>query len=426
MNELIIGSAGNCVIAGTRIDRLACWVLSLLVACLFFFLESIDPVCSMRDLTTPEKAQNVQRYIAAFFSLCICFSYLRFSDLRSNGFKLVFYLALCDILLNVQFIVFLPLQPYSSEALCQTQGVLMTFFINTGMFWTLVISLTMYSVIGDMEHKKPLLRRFVSSPMAYHTSVWGYCAFCALLPLFFDMYGGSEFDKGGGNCGFVYSNAKSKWFSVALMWVNIWGTMLATAVIAISLRGQLKNVILVTFEVHKAYGDTHGEDQGQASDATQALIEMHGQLKWYPIILLVGWALDSSFRFFQIATGDDFTNMPDWAIHIFFFASGCSLQAILNFVVYGFTPSVRRKWNNLFKEMQSSRSIWPLFQLEGSIGTTLRESLAVPTADEGFCRQSLRESVSKEFYKEARDGSSIELAKMEKGARKPSIQGTSA
>ena len=107
----------------------------------------------MRDLTTPEQAQNVERYIAAFFSLLICFSYLRFAELRSNGFKLVFYLALCDIFLNVQFILFLPFQPYESKtALCQTQGVLFTFFVNTGMFWTLVISLTMYSVIGDVEH----------------------------------------------------------------------------------------------------------------------------------------------------------------------------------------------------------------------------------------------------------------------------------
>ncbi len=47
----------------------------------------------------------VRNIISASLSATVCYSYLRFSDLRSNGFKLVFFLAMCDFLLSMLFMV---------------------------------------------------------------------------------------------------------------------------------------------------------------------------------------------------------------------------------------------------------------------------------------------------------------------------------
>jgi hypothetical protein len=334
----------------------------------------------------------VRNIIAACLSAMICFSYIRFSDLRSNGFKLVFFLALCDFLLNIKFMVFTLIDPNSiGFAACKSQAVLVTFLINAGMFWTLLISVTMYSVIGDIYHTKPFLRRFVSSPFAYHAAVWGYSSFCSLLPLFIE--GGYGQSGGNSDCGFVFDEKFSRMISVALLFVNIWGTMLATAVIVCTLRGQLKNILAIDYDTRKSLR----ENSGQVSPETKLLLDVHNQLKWYPIGLLVGWSLDSSFRFYQIVTGTSYIDMPGWAIYVFGNASGCSLQAVLNAGIYGFTPSVRRRWSGLIDEMVNSKSLWPLLQLEGSVVDTLRESVSAPAADEGLRRQSLRESISTSY-----------------------------
>ena len=287
--------------------------------------------------------QKVQQIAACILSAAICISFIIFKELRSNGFRLVFFLALSDMLLNLQFIVFTSYQPYGGDsALCKSQAVIKTFLINAGMFWTLTISLSLYSLIGDIEEKRPRLRRFVSSPVIYHAAVWGWASVCSLAPLFFGAYGIS----GAGSCGFVYNDSHARYFSIAFQWATIWATILATVTICTILRKRLLNLSGIYL---MAQFTADGAASAPSAELAR-IMAVHDQLKWYPLILVVAWSVCSTFRMYQALTGRSFDSMPRWSVHIWILATGPSLQAIFNAVAYGLTPVVRKKWAKALQE----------------------------------------------------------------------------
>jgi hypothetical protein len=257
------------------------------------------------------------------------------------------------------------------------------------MFWSLLISLTIFSFIGDVDMKFFNLRRVVTSPIRYHSAVWGYGAFCAIIPLCFD---GAYGNSGGGVCLFVFSELISKVLSLMFLWVNIWGTIVIIIILSYITRGKLSAVLAVDYIMRAELSDSdrpHGP-----SKETQHIIEMHDQLKWYPIILIIGWSIDSSTRLYQIVTGTDYSDMPKWSVDLFTLTNGCSLQAILNAVAYGLTPTVRSKWFELFSEIRMTRSVASFFKLQGSLKATVYETFYSPVDDEDGV-MSLRESISR-------------------------------
>lgn len=340
--------------------------------------------------------QHTERILASSLSLLIVYSYLRFPLLRCNGYRLVCFLALSDLMLNFQFFLFDLLPKYDGDdPECYTQAFVKTFFINAGVFWTLLISLSMYSIIADMEVKQQLLRKFVMNHPLHHICVWGYSAICASIPLFFHgAYGYS----GGGGCGFIFSSDRSKYFSIAFQWLNIWTVIFLTCLICCVLRGKLQAVIAVDDEVRKQLSrSVSGGENEKRSPQAQRIIELHHQLKWYPIILLIGWSLTTSIRLYQMITDTDFDDMPEWIEDTFTLTTGPTLQAVLNAIAYGFTPLVRTLWREMLSEIYTSGNLLILFKF-GSNGSLFSSSQSKRTLSENDEDDEIDKLVTSENY----------------------------
>jgi hypothetical protein len=100
------------------------------------------------------------------------------------------------------------------------------------------------------------------------------------------------------------------------------------------------------------------------------MIEFYNSLKWYPLILIVGWTPSTIVRVYQMAGGFVGPNIGA----VFKLVTGMFLQGVLNAAAYGFTPVVREKWTFLLSRVWQSRDIVPIFQMEGGLGAALRES----------------------------------------------------
>ena len=104
---------------------------------------------------SPETATHVifaEHIFAMECSLFICFSYFRFTELRTVGFTLVFFLSLCDALGNLSYVVF-PSEPEEGTAKCVTQALMVSLFTPASILWSLAISLQIYATvrIADIE-----------------------------------------------------------------------------------------------------------------------------------------------------------------------------------------------------------------------------------------------------------------------------------
>jgi uncharacterized membrane protein YgcG len=300
--------------------------------------------------------EQTERLFAAFLSLLVIYSYLRFPLLRCNGYRLVFFLAVSDFFLNSQYFVFVFFEPYhAGNPICKTQGFIKTFFINASMFWMLLISLSLYSVIGDMDAKYQILRDFINNHGYHHLFVWVYSGICAGIPLLtHKVYGPS----GGGDCGFVFSSNKSIYFSIPLEWFNIWSVILITCVVSYVLRGKLLAIIAVDDRIR----ETITIPNQTRSLQVQRIVDLHDQLKWYPIILLVSWATNTGIRAYQMVTNTDFSTMPLWLANTFSLTRATAWQAILNAIAYGLTPLVRNLWYEMLLEIYETKSFLLCFK----------------------------------------------------------------
>jgi hypothetical protein len=251
----------------------------------------------------------------------------------------------------------------------------------------------MFSFVGDIDMRFVNLRRFVTSPVCYHSAVWGYGVICAITPLFFD---GAYGNSGELYCMYLFSNQISEVLSLLFFWVNIWGAILIIMLLSCATRGKLSAVLAVDRIMREELGDTdvpHGP-----SKETRNILDIHDQLKWYPVLLITGWSITSSTRLYQSFTRKDLSEMPQWSEDLFVLTTGASMQAILNAVAYGLTPTVRSKWLELFREMNMTRSVARIFVLQGSMTATIRETFCQPL-DDGSCVVSLRESISRAHQK---------------------------
>jgi hypothetical protein len=125
---------------------------------------------------------DVEHIASMACSSLILFSYLRFEELRTPGFTLVLLLTLCDAGANLSYIAFPP--PKSGSAACYSQAILVSFFVAASVFWSIIISLTIYAtVLGALNRPARHLRAFLGFPALVHAGVWGLSLALALLPL---------------------------------------------------------------------------------------------------------------------------------------------------------------------------------------------------------------------------------------------------
>jgi hypothetical protein len=297
-----------------------------------------------------DQHQLVMRLVAALMMLFVISSYLMFADLRSHGFSLVFYLAICDFAINVQSVFFAAFYPIpGGSLLCYAEAAGSTFWVSTGMLWTGLISLSLFSFVGDgVDVKYPNLRRFVSTPKLYHPAIWGYCLVTSAAPIF--IKGGYGTTRGEDYCFFIFSRSISYELSLVFFWGPVWGTILLSFALNFYLRRRIGLFLSVRSIDRSIDSSTRTNIRASfvksdtLSNERHRIVQLHDQLKWYPAILLVAWSMDSSFRIYQMLTGATYESMPLWTRNMFWYTSGYSWQPILNALVYGFTPAVRQRW----------------------------------------------------------------------------------
>ncbi|XP_044487651.1 G-protein coupled receptor 1 isoform X3 [Mangifera indica] len=113
-----------------------------------------------RILTAVNTGASILSFVgSSFIVLCYCF----FKELRKFSFKLVFYLALSDMLCSFFSIVGDP----SKGIFCSAQGYSTHFFCVASILWTTVIAFTLHRTV--VRHKTDV----EDLEAIFHLYVWG-------------------------------------------------------------------------------------------------------------------------------------------------------------------------------------------------------------------------------------------------------------
>lgn len=117
--------------------------------------------------------------VSLFASLLVCFSYLRWSELRSFAFRLVFFLVLSDALYALGNLLNDP----ATGTLCYLQSVIISFFGLASVLWSACIAFSLHMAF---QHER---FEYEENMPTYHLVVWGLSALMTVLPLFTHSYG---------------------------------------------------------------------------------------------------------------------------------------------------------------------------------------------------------------------------------------------
>ena len=308
---------------------------------------------------------DIEHYFSMACSMLICFSFLRFEDLRTRGFTFVFFLSICDAMANLTYTAF-P-SPDDEAATCYAQAIVISFFVASSVLWSLVISLTIYStVLAALGRPASKLGDFVGNLKALHATVWGLSAVLAFMPLTTHSTGADA----GPIC----------WLRVDTFWGNIWLFVTAYGLIWVTIVITILTTLRVRWEINALFSmmteasfSSVGSTAHSSKTGYLKMIEFYNTLKWYPLILIIAWTPSTIVRIYEIAGG----NIEESGIaNKFKLVTGMFLQGFLNAAAYGFTPAVRRKWRSLLNLMIKRSSLVPIFELEGSVLSTLRDTMS--------------------------------------------------
>lgn len=242
----------------------------------------------MLDIETLETIKVAEHIFSIGCSALICLSFLMFDELRTPGFRLVFYISTCDALANLQYVAYHP-TPITRTPECFTQAILVSFFVAAAVLWSLAISLTIYStVLAALGRPNLRLKAFVDSPLKLHTAVWGLSATLALLPLTTDSTGASA----GPICWLVLPSPWGNFWLLVTAYGLVWITICISLYVALRVRWEIQAVVGLM-------GDT-GNKESRLPAGFEKMMGFFNSLKWYPLILIVAWAPSSAVRIYQM------------------------------------------------------------------------------------------------------------------------------
>ncbi|XP_073526058.1 uncharacterized protein [Phyllobates terribilis] len=244
---------------------------------------------------------------STFIVLC----YLLFKELRKFSFKLVFFLALSDMLCSFFNIIGDP----STGFFCYTQGYSTHFFCVASFLWTTTIAFTLHRTVvqhkTDVEDLEPM----------FHLYVWGTSLVMTVLRSFGNHHGHvgvwcwSQTGRVGNVAHFI------------TFYLPLWGAILYNGITYFQVIHMLRNATRMAVGM---------SDRTYQSDGRT---DMRALNKWgyYPLILIGSWA------FGTINRSHDLIHPGHKIFWLSFLDVGTSaLMGLFNSIAYGLNSSVRR------------------------------------------------------------------------------------
>lgn len=244
---------------------------------------------------------------STFIVLC----YLLFKDLRKFSFKLVFFLALSDMLCSFFNIIGDP----STGFFCYAQGYSTHFFCVASFLWTTTIAFTLHRTVvqhkTDVEDLEPV----------FHLYVWGTSLVMTIMRSIGNHHSHIRV--------WCWSQAglAGKVVHFATFYVPLWGAILYNGLTYLQVIRMLKNA------TRMAAGMSDRAHQFDGRPDMRAL----NRWGYYPLILIGSWAFGTINRI------HDFIEPGHKIFWLSFLDVGtAALMGLFNSIAYGLNSSVRR------------------------------------------------------------------------------------
>ncbi|KAK9142175.1 hypothetical protein Syun_011575 [Stephania yunnanensis] len=244
---------------------------------------------------------------SSFIVVC----YLLFKELRKFSFKLVFFLALSDMLCSFFSIVGDP----SNGFFCYAQGYSTHFFCVASFLWTTVIAFTLHRTVvrhkTDVEDLEPI----------FHLYVWGTSLVMTVMHSI-----GNNHGHLGVWC-LTQTGRTGKVIHFIAFYAPLWGAILFNG--------------FTYFQVIRMLNNARRMAAGMADHPRQfdARADMKALNRWgyYPLILIGSWAFGTINRI------HDFIEPGQRIFWLSFLDVGmAALMGLFNSIAYGLNSSVRR------------------------------------------------------------------------------------
>ncbi|CAI0467674.1 unnamed protein product [Linum tenue] len=195
---------------------------------------------------------------SSFIVLC----YLLFRDLRKFSFKLVFYLAISDMLCSFFSIVGDP----STGFFCYAQGYSTHFFCIASFLWTTTIAFTLHRTV--VKHKTDV----EDMEAMFHLYVWG----TSLVMTVIRSMGNDHRHLGGAWCSTPTGRTKKAYHFITF-YVPLWGAILYNG--------------FTYFKVIRMLNNATRMAEGMSDRASDGRLDMKALNRWgyYPLILIGSW-----------------------------------------------------------------------------------------------------------------------------------------
>lgn len=243
---------------------------------------------------------------SSFIVLC----YVLFKELRKFSFKLVFYLALSDMMCSFFSMVGDP----SKGFFCYTQGYTTHFFCVASFLWTTTIAFTLHRTV--VRHKTDV----EDLEAMFHLYVWGTSLVVTVIRSF-----GNNPAHLGTWCWTQTSTGKVVHFIT--FYIPLWGAILYNGSTYFQVIRMLNNATRMAVGM---------SDRPYQSDA-RADMKALNRWGYYPLILIGSWAFGTINRI------HDFIEPGHKIFWLSVLDVGtASLMGLFNSIAYGLNSSVRR------------------------------------------------------------------------------------
>ncbi|KAI4337200.1 hypothetical protein L6164_015645 [Bauhinia variegata] len=244
---------------------------------------------------------------SSFIVLC----YALFKELRKFSFKLVFYLALSDMLCSFFSIMGDP----SKGFFCYAQGYSTHLFCVASFLWTTTIAFTLHRTV--VRHKTDV----EDLEAMFHLYVWGTSLVMTVIRSF-----GNDHKHFGAWC-WTQTGRTVKAVHFVTFYMPLWGAILYNGFTYFQVIRMLNNATRMAVGM---------SDRPYVSDARDNMKALN-RWGYYPLILIGSWAFGTINRI------HDFIE-PDHKIFWLSFldVGTAALMGLFNSIAYGLNSSVRR------------------------------------------------------------------------------------
>ncbi|KAF4375791.1 hypothetical protein CsatB_006375 [Cannabis sativa] len=245
---------------------------------------------------------------SSFIVLC----YVLFKELRKFSFKLVFYLAISDMLCSFFTMVGDP----SKGFFCYAQGYSTHFFCVASFLWTTTIAFTLHRTV--VRHKTDV----EDLEAIFHLYVWGTSLVMTVIRSF-----GNNHGHLGAWCSTQTSTGKASVVHFITFYLPLWGAILYNGFTYFQVIRMLNNATRMAVGM---------SDRGYHTEARPDM-KVLNRWGYYPLILIGSWAFATINRI------HDFIEPGHKIFWLSVLDVGtASLMGLFNSIAYGLNSSVRR------------------------------------------------------------------------------------